>query len=104
MTGTVQIPKKTVRLIPPKELESKVVSDTYRQLLVAAYCRVSTNDKEQLTSYEYQKTYYTEKINGEPKWKLAGIFADKGLSGTSTKKRDEFNRMIKLCNTALKST
>lgn len=64
---------------------------------VAAYCRVSTDSKEQLTSYEAQKEYYTHKIQDNPDWELAGIFADKGLSGTSMKKRAEFNKMIAAC-------
>jgi len=64
---------------------------------VAAYCRVSTKQDEQLNSYEVQKQYYTEKINSEPKWCLAGIYADKGITGTSTKNRDEFNKMIRDC-------
>ena len=64
---------------------------------VAAYCRVSTAQEEQLNSYDVQVRYYTEKIRSEPKWAFVGIFADRGLSGTSTKKRDEFNKMIKLC-------
>lgn len=61
---------------------------------MAAYCRVSTDSKEQLTSYEAQKEY---KIQNNPDWELAGIFADKGLSGTSMKKRTEFNKMIAAC-------
>ena len=68
-----------------------------RQLRVAAYCRVSTNDEEQLTSYEAQKTYYTDKIMTNPEWTMAGIFADEGISGVSTAKRTEFNRMIRHC-------
>lgn len=64
---------------------------------MAAYCRVSTQAEEQLNSYEVQKKYYTKKINSEPKWQLVDIFADKGITGTSTLKRDEFNRMIKKC-------
>ena len=68
-----------------------------RQLRVAAYCRVSTNDEEQLTSYEAQKTYYTDKIMTNPEWTMAGIFADEGISGVSTAKRTEFNRMIHRC-------
>lgn len=64
---------------------------------MAAYCRVSTKQDEQLNSYEVQKQYYTEKINSEPKWCLAGIYADKGITGTSTKNRDEFNKMIRDC-------
>lgn len=68
-----------------------------RQLRVAAYCRVSTNDEEQLTSYEAQKTYYTDKIMTNPEWSLAGIFADEGISGLSTKKRLQFLKMIRMC-------
>lgn len=64
---------------------------------MAAYCRVSTKQDEQLNSYEVQTQYYTEKINSESKWCLAGIYADKGISGTSTKNRDAFNRMIRDC-------
>ena len=59
---------------------------------MAAYCRVSTDSEEQITSYEAQKAYYTQKIEENPDWELAGIFADKGLSGTSMKKRENFNK------------
>ena len=64
---------------------------------MVAYCRVSTKQEEQLNSYETQKNYYTERINAEPNWTLVAIFADKGITGTSVKNRDEFNKMIKLC-------
>ena len=64
---------------------------------VAAYCRVSTDSEEQLNSYAAQKTYYTQKIEENPDWEMAGVFADEGLSGTSMKKRREFNRMIAAC-------
>lgn len=53
---------------------------------VAAYCRVSTNSEEQLNSYEAQKTYYSQKIEENPDWEMAGIFADEGITGTSMKK------------------
>ena len=68
-----------------------------RQLRVAAYCRVSTDSEEQLTSYEAQKTYYTDKIMTNPQWTMAGIFADEGITGTSAAKRPEFLRMIRKC-------
>lgn len=68
-----------------------------RQLRVAAYCRVSTDQEEQLTSYEAQVAYYTDKIMTNPEWTMAGIFADEGITGTSAKKRPEFLRMIRLC-------
>lgn len=66
-------------------------------LRAAAYCRVSTDKEEQLNSYEAQKAYYTQRIAENPNWVMAGIFADEGLSGTSLKKRKEFNRMIAAC-------
>ena len=68
-----------------------------RQLRVAAYCRVSTDDEEQLTSYEAQQNYYTDKIMTNREWTMAGIFADEGITGTSDRKRPEFLKMIRLC-------
>lgn len=68
-----------------------------RQKRVAAYCRVSTDEEEQLSSYEAQKTYYTDKIMCNKEWTMVGIFADEGITGTSAKKRPEFLRMIRLC-------
>lgn len=67
------------------------------KLRVAAYCRVSTDSDEQETSYETQVSHYKEYIKKNPKWQLAGVFADDGISGNNTKKRDEFNRMINEC-------
>ena len=68
------------------------------KLRVAAYCRVSTDSDEQATSYEAQIEHYTEFIQKNPEWVLAGKFADDGISGTNTKKREEFNRMIDECH------
>ena len=64
---------------------------------MAAYCRVSTDQEEQLLSYENQVNYYTNYISENPLYKYAGTYADEGISGTNTKKRDEFNRMIADC-------
>lgn len=75
----------------------EVVRASKRQLRVAAYCRVSTDDEEQLTSYEAQKNYYTDKIMTNKEWTMAGIFADEGITGTSARKRPEFLRMIRQC-------
>lgn len=69
----------------------------YKQLRVAAYCRVSTEQEEQQNSYQVQIAYYTDLINRKKEWSLVGIFADEGISGTQTKKRTEFNRMIRMC-------
>lgn len=68
-----------------------------RKLRVAAYCRVSTDQEEQLNSFENQVSYYTAYINGKPEYEMAGIYADEGISGTSTRKRTDFNRMISDC-------
>ena len=57
----------------------------------------STGDEEQLTSYEAQKNYYTDKIMTNQNWTMAGIFADEGITGTSARKRPEFLKMIRLC-------
>ena len=84
----------TVICIPAKP---EAVRASKRQLRVAAYCRVSTDDEEQLTSYEAQKNYYTDKIMTNKEWTMAGIFADEGITGTSARKRPEFLRMIRQC-------
>ncbi len=73
------------------------IRDKYHQIRVAAYCRVSTDQEEQLNSYQVQIAYYTDLINKKKEWTLAGIFVDEGISGTQTKKRTEFNRMIRMC-------
>lgn len=65
---------------------------------VAAYCRVSTDQEEQLLSYENQVTYYTKYIKQCEDYEFAGVYADEGISGTSTRKREEFQRMIADCN------
>ena len=87
---------KVVKFIPANP-EVAAEKSSHRQLRVAAYCRVSTDDEEQLTSYEAQKTYYTDKIMSNPAWTMAGIFADEGITGTQARKRPEFLRMIRLC-------
>lgn len=86
-----------VRVIPPTVSVTETVANEYRQKRVVAYCRVSTKQDEQLNSYENQVNYYTERIHREPDWTLVHIFADRGITGTSVKKRDEFNKMIRLC-------
>lgn len=64
---------------------------------VAAYCRVSTGQIEQLSNYEAQVVYYTNYINSNPEFEMARIYADEGISGTNTKKREQFNEMIEDC-------
>ena len=87
---------KIIRVIPanPTLLQNQTQK---RKLRVAAYCRVSTEEEEQQNSFEVQVSYYTDKITHHDDWQLAGIFADDGISGVSTKKREQFNAMMELC-------
>lgn len=82
---------KNVTVIPARKLTNSVPTALQKKLRVAAYCRVSTDSDEQATSYEAQIRHYTELIESNPEWTLAGIFADDGISGTNTKKRTEFD-------------
>ena len=85
-----------VTVIPAMTTE-ELQQKNYRQKRVAAYCRVSTDSEEQANSYQVQIDYYTDLINSNPDWTMAGIYADEGISGTQTKNRKEFNRMIRKC-------
>ena len=71
--------------------ERKIVDMRKR---VAAYCRVSTDHEDQANSFESQQRYFRQYIERNPDWELYEIFADEGISGTNTKKRSEFKRMI----------
>ena len=80
------IPATVQRFAPSMPLRAR--------LRVAAYARVSTDEEEQLSSYEAQVDYYTRYIQSNPEWTFVEVYADEGLSGTNTKKRRNFNRMI----------
>ena len=89
--------KKNISVIPAKQAYDRTIRPQMKTLRVAAYCRVSTLQEQQETSYEAQVAYYTEKIKSNPNWKMAGIFADDGKSATSTAKRSDFQAMIDAC-------
>ena len=87
-----------VRVIPARQNQkTNEGSRIPAKLRVAAYCRVSTDLEEQESSYEAQVSHYNEMIRKNPDWELADIYADEGLSGTTTEKRENFNRMIQDC-------
>ncbi|MBO6303275.1 MAG: recombinase family protein [Ruminiclostridium sp.] len=96
MDSTTEILEPQVTVIPAKP---KVNATTGQRKFkrVAAYCRVSTDDDEQLTSYEAQCDYYTKLINSHEGWKPVKVFADEGITGTQAKKRPEFMKMIRYC-------
>lgn len=67
------------------------------KLRVAAYCRVSTDSDDQLNSFAAQQTHYNELIRSHDGWQMAEIYADEGITGTSAKKRKDFERMLADC-------
>lgn len=73
------------------------LGDQARILRVCAYCRVSTGNDEQLSSFELQQAHYKQLVKDKPNWDLKHIYADAGISGTSLKNRDAFNAMIAAC-------
>lgn len=87
--------RKQIREIPANPFLQNQIRG--KRLRVAAYCRVSTEQEEQESSFENQVEYYTNLIQSNPEWECAGIFADRGISGTKDTIRPEFMRMIEEC-------
>lgn len=89
--------ERKIKIIPPKVNMNTEKKKKVKKINVAAYCRVSTAQEDQETSYEAQVAYFTKLITENPSWNLAGIYADDGISGTDMKKRDNFNAMMERC-------
>ncbi len=88
-------PQKEVQIIPAKGIWKRKPK---RKNFVCAYCRVSTDEDTQASSYELQVQNYTRMIQENPEWEFAGIFfADEGISGTSVLHREHFLEMIEKC-------
>ena len=86
---------KNVRKIPASvNLYNAVPITNKKKRKVAAYARVSTDQEEQLTSYEAQVDYYTNYIKSRDDWEFVDVYTDEGISGTSTKHREGFNKMV----------
>lgn len=89
---------KNMTVIPPKPQKGNAAAkEEVKRLRVAAYCRVSTDNEEQASSYEAQIQHYEEFIKTNPEWEFVGVYADEGISATNTKKREQFNTMIEDC-------
>ena len=67
------------------------------RMRVAAYCRVSTDDEDQIKSYNSMVRYYTDLIKNNKEWAFAGVYADKAITGTKADKREEFQKLIQDC-------
>lgn len=89
-------PERQIVIIPAK---TDVLKQHHaeREIRVCAYCRVSTDHDEQTNSIESQQSYFTDLIHRTPKWKFEDCFVDKGISGSSAKKRPSFMKMINAC-------
>lgn len=74
--------------------ETRMLNETVVKRRVAAYARVSMDYEEQITSYQAQVRFYTNYIKSRPNWQFVDVYTDEGISATSTKNRDGFNRMI----------
>jgi len=89
---------RNITVIPARATRSNLAENMEPQKKrMAAYCRVNTDQVEQLSSYEAQVSYYTTYIEKHEDYDLGGIYADEGFYGTNTKKREQFNKMIDDC-------
>lgn len=86
--------RKVHKIESTASLFSAALSAQSRKRRVAAYARVSTDSDEQLSSYEAQVDFYTRHIQSNPEWEFVAVYTDEGVTGTNTKKREGFNRMI----------
>lgn len=86
---------KNVEVIAPasKTMCLKGIKET-KLIKACAYCRVSTDNEDQKTSYDSQRIHYKNMIEENPDWEFVGIYADEGITGTQTKKREQFNQMM----------
>ncbi len=87
---------RSVKVIPQTINPATRLPDmTIAKRRVAGYARVSTDSDEQYTSYQAQVDYYTQFIKSNPDWTFVDVYTDEGISGTNTKHRAGFNRMIR---------
>lgn len=93
----MQVLAKNVRVIPANPMLTTTGKPKSAKVRVAAYCRVSTDEKDQINSFQVQREYYEKKINETTEWTSAGIYADEGISGTSMERRPDFMKMLRAC-------
>lgn len=94
MAGKPEKVKKITKINPVKP---QVMMQLQPKKRVCAYCRVSTDSREQQNSFTAQTAYYEEMINGRSDWQYVGIYADEARSGTKLQRRDDFLRMMRDC-------
>lgn len=89
--------ERKIKYIPPSKVATVTDTGLKCKKRAAAYCRVSTDSREQETSFDSQVRYYTEKIEANKEWEFAGIYADPAVSGTSRRNREKFDQLIYDC-------
>ena len=89
-TGKVVAKVPQVKVIQP-------ITEQVKKLRVAAYARVSSDSADQLNSFATQVDYYTSYIQSKDEWEFAGLYADEAVSGTTTDKRSDFQRLLSDC-------
>ena len=85
---------KVITIPATRSRYTQMPAGSRKKRRVAGYARVSTDHEEQQTSYEAQVDYYTNYINGRRDWEFVSVYADEGITGCNTKKRDGFNKMV----------
>ena len=85
---------RVIRIEPTVDIRTHTSISNIKKRRVCAYARVSTNSDEQETSYEAQVDYYQKYIQAHNEWEYVGIYADEGVTGTSTKRRNGFKEMM----------
>ena len=85
---------RVIRIEPTVDIRTHTSISSIKKRRVCAYARVSTNSDEQETSYEAQVDYYQKYIQAHNEWEYVGIYADEGVTGTSTKRRNGFKEMM----------
>ncbi|MDR0846536.1 MAG: recombinase family protein [Lactobacillales bacterium] len=86
--------KRVVKIPAARKAEARLSSGEIKKRRVAGYARVSTDKDEQFSSYEAQVDYYTTFIKGRGDWEFVEVYTDEGITGTSTKRREGFKRMV----------
>lgn len=90
--------RKEVEIIKAStELMKRKQRNQMEQIRVAAYCRVSTDSEDQLSSYRSQMQYYNDLIKSKSEWVFSGVYADEAITGTQVAKREEFQRLVNDC-------
>ena len=91
---------KMIQHIPARKTLVNRTAETKR-IRLAVYCRVSTDEEDQLESFANQQAYYLRYVSNHPEYTLVKVFADEGITGLNTRKREEFIKMIEACNAGL---